>query len=69
MFLEFWPNRFIKIAVDENVFFSVNSREIGGNTRFGYELIQSSTIPGYSSDKICPRFFNLGIKAALDFLF
>ena len=38
MFLEFWPNRFIKIAVDENVFFSVNSREIGGNTRFGYEL-------------------------------
>ena len=28
MFLEFWLNRFIKIAPDENVFLSLNSREI-----------------------------------------
>ena len=31
MFLEFWLNLFIKIAVDENVFLSLNSQEIVAN--------------------------------------
>ena len=34
MFLEFWLKLFIKIAVDENVFFNLNSREAVENTWF-----------------------------------
>jgi hypothetical protein len=34
MFLKFWLNRFIKIAPDENVFLSLNSREIAANIAF-----------------------------------
>ena len=38
MFLEFWLKLFIKIAIDENVFFSLNSREIAENDGFWSEL-------------------------------
>ena len=38
MFLKFWLNRFIKIAPDENVFFSLNSREIAANRAFQSKL-------------------------------
>ena len=38
MFLEFWLNLFIKIAVDENVFLSLNSREIAGNEGFSKKI-------------------------------
>ena len=38
MFLEFWLNLFIKIAVDENVFLSLNSREIAGNEGFSKQM-------------------------------
>ena len=38
MFLEFWLKLFIKIAIDENVFFSLNSREIAENDGFWSEM-------------------------------
>ena len=38
MFLEFWLKLFIKIAPDENVFFSLNSREIAENDGFWSEM-------------------------------
>ena len=38
MFLKFWLNRFIKIAPDENVFLSLNSREIAANRAFQSKL-------------------------------
>ena len=38
MFLEFWLNLFIKIAVDENVFLSLNSREIAVNEGFSKKI-------------------------------
>ena len=38
MFLEFCLKLFIKIAIDENVFFSLNSREIAENDGFWSEM-------------------------------
>ena len=39
MFLEFWLKNFIEISPDENMFFSVNSREITGNHGFSSEIV------------------------------